>query len=245
MSLVYFVSDIHIRDEKEEKAQVFLRFLRFLEQGEEKSTLILGGDIFDLWLGGHRYFIDKFKSIVDQIHRLVEEGHTVYYFEGNHDLHLRSFWQDQMGVIVYTDPEFFLFDGVVVRFEHGDQMDPDDRGYHFLRWLLRTSVLSWLILHLPDWLVVKIGNVASGVSRSYTDSWRDEDKIRSIIRHHATRAYDKRPFDVIVHGHVHLRDEYDFERENRKILSFNLGSWDKNTRILQFSKGRWAWTEVE
>jgi UDP-2,3-diacylglucosamine hydrolase len=241
VSLVYFVSDLHIRSDKDEKAQIFLRFLHLLEKKPTPVTLVLGGDIFDLWLGDHTYFQKKFKGIVDQIRKLVELKHSIYYFEGNHDIHLQKFWQDQVGVTVYTEPEFLLFDDLVVRFEHGDQMDPDDHGYHFLRWLLRTWFFRWLIFSLPDAVVVKLGQSASQMSRSYTDRLRDETRIRNVMHDHAERIYNKRPFDAIVHGHVHLRDEYLFEAEQKKVASFNLGSWDQEYPVLVLDKGKWFW----
>lgn len=241
MSSVYFVSDLHIRDIQEEKAQKFLRFLFFLTEQKEPVTLVLGGDIFDLWLGGHSYFIKKFKPIVDAIALLVQNKHHVYYFEGNHDLHLTAFWYDKLGVKVYCEPEFFLFDKTVVRFEHGDQMDPEDHGYIFLRWFLRTPVMRFLILHLPSIVVAKIGKMASKASRNYTDRLRDEERIRKVIHHHAETIFDERPFDIIIHGHVHLQDEHFFERNEKNATSINLGSWDKTQNVLVLENDKWRW----
>lgn len=244
MSSVYFVSDIHIRDVQDKKAQKFLRFLFFLAEQREPVTLVLGGDIFDLWLGDHNYFIKKFKPIIDAISVLVKNQHHVYYFEGNHDLHLKAFWQDKLGVKVYSEPEFFLFDHSVVRFEHGDQMDPEDHGYHFLRWFLRTPVMKFLILHLPSLLVSKIGNMASHASRSYTDRLRDEERIRKIMHHHSETIFDQRPFDFIIHGHTHLKDEHFFERNDKNATSINLGSWDHGQDVLVLENGQWHWMSL-
>lgn len=241
MSRVYFVSDLHIRDVQEQKAQTFLRFLHFIEQQPEPVTLVLGGDIFDLWLGSHKYFIDKFSPLVKAIKTLVRQKHSVYYFEGNHDLHLTAFWEQQLSVKVYSGPEFFLFDKTIVRFEHGDQMDPEDHGYHFLRWFLRTPLLTFLIRHLPSFVVSRVGNWASRTSRSYTDGLRDEERILKIIHHHAETTFDERPFDLFVHGHVHLEDEYIFERHQRTVASINLGSWDKTCRVLKLEDNVWSW----
>lgn len=241
MSRVYFVSDLHIRDVQEEKAQKFLRFLFFLAEQREPITLVLGGDIFDLWLGGHEYFVKKFQPIIDAIKQVVASGHHIYYFEGNHDLHLTPYWQHKLGVRVYQEPEFFLFDKTVVRFEHGDQMDPDDHGYHFLRWFLRTPLMELLICKLPAVVVSKIGNMASRASRNYTDRLRDEERIRKVIHHHAESIFDERPFDLIVHGHVHLQDEHLFERNEKNATSINLGSWDKTQNVLVLENDKWHW----
>jgi len=238
VSHVYFVSDLHIRDMQEEKAQVLLRFLVSLKPDD---VLFLNGDIFDLWLGGHRYFVEKFKPLVDQLRAFIKSGGNVHYFEGNHDLHLRKFWQNEVGAKVYVAPEVFMFDETVIRVEHGDQMDPDDKGYLFLRWLLRTWPLKMVILYLPGFLVAAIGRWASGTSRAYTDGKRDEERIADVIHNHAQKVYGERHFDAIVSGHVHLRDEFHFQKDGKIIKSFNLGSWDDKPSVLSFSNDEWAW----
>ena len=82
------------------------------------------GDIFDLWVADHRYFIDAYSEIIDQIKRLQRAGIEIHYFEGNHDLHLKSFWQDELGLAVHNEPFYVQLGDTVVRLEHGDQMDP-------------------------------------------------------------------------------------------------------------------------
>lgn len=244
MSRVYFVSDLHIRDMQEQKAQVFLRFLFFLKNQSSPITLVLGGDIFDLWLGSHHYFVQKFLPIVEAIRSLVAHGHEVYYFEGNHDLHLQNFWQNHVGAKVYSEPEFFLFGQTIVRFEHGDQMDPEDHGYHFLRWFLRTSLMTFLICHLPAFIVAYVGKTASRASRHYTDGLRDEARIQKTIHTYAEKVFDQRPFNLFVHGHVHMQDEYVFERNQQTVASINLGSWDHGQKALVLESDQWAWVDV-
>jgi UDP-2,3-diacylglucosamine hydrolase len=226
---------------QDQKAQVLLRFLVSLKPDD---TLFLNGDIFDLWLGGHDYFIQKFKPLVDQLRHFTRSGGKVHYFEGNHDLHPKKFWQGQVGVKVYEGPEIFMFDETVIRVEHGDQMDPEDKGYIFLRWLLRTWLLKLIILNLPGFLVAAIGRWASSASRAYTDGKRNEERIAGIIHSYAQSVYDERHFDAIVTGHVHLRDEFHFQRGDKIIKSFNLGCWDDKPGVLSFSNNEWAWLQL-
>lgn len=244
MSKTYFISDLHIRDVHEEKAQKLLRFLFFLQQQDQPIHLILGGDIFDLWLGGHKYFIQKFHPIIDSLKKLVNKKSTIDYFEGNHDFHLKAFWEKDMGVSVHTEADFFLFDKTIVRFEHGDEMDPEDLGYHFLRWVLRTSIVTFLIVHLPAGVVSKIGEWASHTSRKYTDRLRDEERIRKILHTYSEKIFDERHFDLFVHGHVHLQDEFVFERHDKTVTSINLGSWDNEQKVLVLENNKWSWLDV-
>lgn len=241
MSNVYFISDLHVNSMQGDKAQVLLRFLISLQPKASDTTLFLVGDVFDLWLGGHSYFADKFKPLIDELSKFTKNGGKLHYFEGNHDLHLKKFWEKKVGAKVYDEPEIFMFDDTVIRVEHGDEMDPNDRGYIFLRWLLRTWPVTMIILYLPGFLVAAIGRWASRTSRTYTNSKRDEEQIANVIHAHALKVYDERHFDVIISGHVHLRDEFHFQKGDKIIKSFNLGCWDDKQLLLCFAKNEWAW----
>ncbi|MBT8107270.1 MAG: hypothetical protein KJP17_03485, partial [Gammaproteobacteria bacterium] len=151
----------------------------------------------------------------------------ISYFEGNHDLHLEQFWQERLGLAVHGGPAYVEMGGRTVRLEHGDQMDPDDTGYRFLRWFLRTPPIRFLVRHLPGGLIARIGDRASAASRDYTSNTKTIDRDAAIgkIRAHARKAYAERPFDLIISGHVHIRDDCRLESGGASFRSVNLGSW--------------------
>ena len=223
----YFVSDLHIGSPTDSRATLFLEFLKSLNGGENASHLFLMGDIFDLWIAAHQYFIDKYQPITDEIVQLRDGGVEIHYFEGNHDLYLRHYWADKIGLTVHEGPTYVELGRQIVRIEHGDQMDPDDRGYRFLRWFLRTPPLTFLMPRLPGGLVVKIGKKSSEKSRVYTSATKTitrEETIRKI-RTHAESAYQQKPFDLIISGHVHVRDQYLVQDGQIAFKSVNLGTW--------------------
>jgi UDP-2,3-diacylglucosamine hydrolase len=227
MQRALFVSDLHLAAPEDARSVLFLDFLASLEGGRNASHLFLLGDVFDLWLGEHRCFVERWRGIVGEIERLVREGVAVHYFEGNHDLYLGDFWAERLGVHVHPGPWYGELAGWTVRLEHGDQMDPEDRGYLFLRWFLRTPAVSGLVRRLPGRVVAGIGERASATSRAYTSETKtlSSERARRTIRAHAERACAERPFDLIVSGHVHVRDDQMLEHAGRRFRSINLGSW--------------------
>ena len=239
MSSAYFVSDIHLTNAKDPNFAIFTRFLsRLLDLLSLPSTqkskdapthLFLVGDIFDLWIADHRYFTREFQPLIHALRELHAKGVQIHYFEGNHDLHLRKYWQNELGFQVHSEAVYFDLGSRVVRVEHGDQMNPNDRGYLFLRWLLRTPVVRWLSHNLPAFVVKAIGERASGVSREYTSTRKElpRDQIHQITRQHAQLAYQQKSFDLIISGHVHVADDHAFEAlaSQRSARSVNLGSW--------------------
>lgn len=223
----YFVSDLHISSPQDARGVLFLHFLKSLGRANSVSHLFLVGDIFDLWVAAHQYFIDKYRAIIDEILRLRNEGVEIHYFEGNHDLYLRHYWGKEVGLTVHEGPAYFELGHQTVRVEHGDQMDPDDKGYRFLRWFLRTPPMKFLMCRLPGRLVVRIGERSSHTSRIYTSETKTITREETIskIRAHAEKVHAQMPFDLIISGHVHVRDQYLVQDGRIAFKSVNLGSW--------------------
>jgi UDP-2,3-diacylglucosamine hydrolase len=224
----WFVSDLHILSAEDVR---YARFLKFLEDRLQDGTthLFLVGDVFDLWVGGHDYFSQRYSAVVDVIRKIVEKKIEVHYFEGNHDLHLSDFWQDELGVHVHRDFKMFHFGSFRVRVEHGDEMNPEDTGYLILRKALRTAPVEWLASALPGDVIQKIGNSMSRSSRKWTSSTfkrLNENAIRKMIRTHAAAVYESEPFDLLVTGHVHVRDDHEWSpRAGERARSIGLGCW--------------------
>ena len=227
MPSAYFVSDIHIQSPESQRAHLFEQFLQNLSGQPNVTHLFLLGDIFDLWIADHHYFIDRYRTIIDEIRHLKSDGVDISYFEGNHDLYLEYFWAEQLGLTVHKGPTYFQLGDWTLRVEHGDQMDPDDRGYRLLRWFLRTPPIRWLICNSPGALVARVGEWASAGSREYTSHAKSitVDNAIAKIRDHAERAFIDRPFDIIVSGHVHVRDDCRIDNDGNSFRTVNLGSW--------------------
>jgi len=219
---------------QERNSETLLRFLRLVGSANwHASELFLLGDIFDLWLGEHKYFQKRYAPIIDEIRRIVDRKIAVFYVEGNHDLYLKPFWQDQVGVEVISDFRILDVQGSRVRVEHGDLINPDDKGYLFLRELLRSESVTWLARNLPAGVVSYIGERASQMSRSYTANKKHlaREKIIEMIRQHAQDSFEREAFDWIFTGHVHVEDRFEFIRGGRMIRSVNLGSWFENPKV--------------
>ena len=225
----YFVSDIHIQKMESERGQNFLAFLKTLNASNCKALYMLG-DIFDLWIGEHDYFLKQYTPIIQEINRLLGLGIEVSYFEGNHDLYLKSFWQDILGCKVYSDDHTQKIGNYKVRMEHGDKANPEDKGYMFLRWFLRSGPVDTSINNLPSEWVEFIGRKAAKASRSYTKQLKWDRK--SVLHTYVKALAAQEDFDLIITGHLHIHDDFEFELNGQKRRSINLGSWYDSTAYL-------------
>lgn len=225
----HFVSDLHLWNLSDERTQVFLRYLDERIRASDLSHLFLLGDIFDLWIGDHQVFVEHFHEIVERLKTLTRMGVEIHYFEGNHDLHLTKYWSNTLGIKVHQGPIDLKLGPHSLHIEHGDQMDPEDRGYHFLRWFLRTWPMKVISFSLPGRVVRRIGERASEKSRRYTSEVKvvTEAEMKTRMHRHAEKICAQQPFDFHIHGHVHIFDDYQFECAGRPRRSVNLGSWLK------------------
>ena len=243
----YFLSDIHLKQMEHPDARVLLDFLGSLGPGGRGAThLFLVGDIFDFWLGGNRHFRWKFSPIVEHLRALASHGVEVHYFEGNHDFNLRDFWQGELDIRVHTQAGLFVLGDLTVRVEHGDLLDPTDRGYRFLRWLLRTPLIGYAGTRLPGSLLDRICRLASLTSRRYTSRRKtiSDGRARKNLRGYAQKAMEEDSFDLIITGHMHVRDDYAFEYRGRRARSVNLGCWEESRSTFRITSARQEFVEL-
>ncbi len=227
----YFLSDVHLSSIEEPNSQRLLQLLRSFQSPDDVTHLFLLGDIFDLWIAGHFYFVNKFSDIIQELRRLRAIGVEIHYFEGNHDLYLDHYFGQELGVTIHSGPAYFQLGRFQVRVEHGDQMDKSDHGYRFLRWMLRTPAMKWLAPRLPGRFVVWLGEAMSKTSREYTSTIKSisSDRATEVIRLHALRAFVDRPYDYLICGHVHVPYDYQLpDSDHARVL--NLGSWHDKPR---------------
>ncbi|MBK9294590.1 MAG: UDP-2,3-diacylglucosamine diphosphatase [Oligoflexia bacterium] len=221
MKKAFVISDVHLKKMASPQGEAILALLKRAQS--ECSLFIILGDLFDMWLGDGEYFKNKYSELIAEFKKLKSFGCRVIYFEGNHDLHLKKFWQDELGFEVYDKPYKFEFGGLKIWAEHGDEINRKDRDYLFLRWFLRTPLLRFLIYNVPSKIVGLIGERSSNMSRQYTSTL--DNKSLEIFRDYALRLAELEDFDLIIAGHSHLQDDYEFIVSGKKRRLVNLGSW--------------------
>lgn len=243
-----FLSDLHLTDPRERNSETLLRFLSSLEghPEPERMNLVLLGDIFDVWVSGHQVFQRRWGSLLSTLEGLRSRGFRIVYFEGNHDMHLAPYWRDVLGAEIHTGPALLEIGEWRIRCEHGDEINRDDLSYLKLRALLRSSTVEFLAHHLPGKFWDTFGRAWSKESRKYSSKEREahQEKMIRIIREHAIHLWDQDPFDLMVSGHVHVRDDWTFERNGRRVRSVNLGTWLDEPVVLLLGKGGLEWRNL-
>jgi UDP-2,3-diacylglucosamine hydrolase len=209
-----------------------------LNKNPKQNRLFLLGDIFDMWISNGRAFTDHYAVIINEFKKFKNGGGEVYYFEGNHDFHIDTFWTRELGIKVIEDIEYFDLDNYKVRVEHGDFINPDDKAYLRYRALVRHALVEPLGHLLSGYFWKWFGEKQSQKSRKKTSRYAIEnsEKVKKLIRTYAENAHrTEEHFDLIVTGHMHVFDDYQFEVLGKKVRSINLGTWLDKPRALKIS----------
>lgn len=220
----YFLSDLHLPLGAGESSR---RFADFLDQRlKAGDLLILGGDIFDLFVGDKKIFREGHSQALMALVRAGTRGAKIFYLEGNHDFHLAGALARVPGLEVCT--EDFSLDalGRQIWVSHGDLIDPTDTGYRFLRWLTRTPPLRLLVWLLPGAWLSGLGRASAKQSRKYNSEARmseeEQRRLRGLYQEFA-RGRVAAGYEHVLVGHSHLRDQVEIVAGNRKGEYVNLG----------------------
>lgn len=246
----YFVSDLHLKSVNEKNAQLFLRFIKKLrnESKDHQVELFLLGDIFDLWLSDHQVFVDRYAPIINALRDLRARGIQIHYFEGNHDVHVDVFFQKELGIEVYTEATFFERSGLRLRIEHGDYINPEDRIYHKYLSIIRNPWVEEVGHRVPGFVWNALGQAASQLSRRKAWSKKSpppKDRLRALLLDYTKRVFAEKPFDVLITGHIHLREDAAVEVNGQKARTINLGSWFDQPMALLIEDEKISWIEIE
>lgn len=203
----FFLSDLHLREGNSPQCRAFTAFLR--EQPRPGDILLLGGDIFDLFVGNKAVFREKFRDVLSAIAALASAGVEVHYLEGNHDFHMAGAF-GAAPVKVETDDFSVSAGSRSIYVSHGDMIDPEDKGYRLLRAVTRHPVIRRLVACLPGAWIAAIGNRSSQESRKYNNTDRidgeSQRRLRSLYLGFARARVAAGAHHVLV-GHSHLRDQ--------------------------------------
>jgi UDP-2,3-diacylglucosamine hydrolase len=235
---VYYVSDLHLRSQEDRVAKYLLDFLN--KMPAKGDILILGGDIFDLFIGNKKVFRKNFAKVISAIRDLDCRGCYVYYLEGNHDFHLRQVFRHQKNILVEENDFEVRAGRRTFWFSHGDQIDQTDRGYLMLRSVTRSVLFQAVMGLIPDQVFSGIGKWSSKTSRKYTSGPRmsdnSQDRVRSLYKDFAKERIS-RGYDYVLVGHSHLVDDVEISSGTRKGRYMNLGFSDTQLLYAHFNSG--------
>lgn len=194
-----FFSDVHSRGSAGDSGAALPGFLRSVGSGLDHLFVV--GDLFDFWFSRDGVVYPGFRPVIDELSSLQRKGVQVHLFEGNHDFFLADYFSRYHGIEVFPGEARVTLDGKTVYIAHGDLVDETDRGYRFLRRVLRSPGFYALQKRLPLSLLWKLARRSSDASKEYLA--KPQEGLAAKMESFALAKFSEGD-DAVVLGHCHL-----------------------------------------
>lgn len=236
---VFFVSDVHLKGPNDPVLPSLIQFFKRKVQAED--TVVFAGDIFDLFVGHKKFFITHYAPFLTMLKDLLNRGAEVYYIEGNHDFFLKK-ELTRIGLRVQTDWVQFEKAGKKFFVAHGDQIDPQAKGYSLYRSIIRSLFVKGATHFVPGRFLYRLGNYLSDKSRSLRPTLAEDlekdgfERVRGLFRNYAFEKL-KEGNDYVILGHCHDLDEKTFQMGDRLGQYINVGYPKIHRSLLSWTSG--------
>jgi len=221
---VFLISDAHLgADEAEIEEEKQRRLLAFFDHVRHRGgRLMILGDLFDFWFEYRRMIDAAHFPVLAGLWALRRSGIRIDYHLGNHDYWTSGFLSRSLKVNVHAVPTCESFGRKKALLAHGDGLSGDERGYLFLKKILRSpaSIVLFRILH-PDagaW-------IARRTSRASRKRTREQlERVACRLREHAREKLLAGTYDWIIAGHSHRPEMSEMGRG----IYLNIGDWSEH-----------------
>ncbi|HMB62933.1 MAG TPA: UDP-2,3-diacylglucosamine diphosphatase [Eudoraea sp.] len=223
---IYFASDNHLGAPTPELSKPReKKFVAWLDTIKADATaLFLLGDLFDFWMEYKTVVPKGFTRTLGKLAELSDSGISVYYFVGNHDLWMNGYFEEELNIPVFHEPQQFMLNNRSFFIGHGDGLGPGDKGYKRMKKVFTNPVSKWLYRWLhPDWGVrlAQYFSLKNKLISGEEDIKFLGDEKEWLVQY-AKRKLEKDHYDYFVFGHRHLPLEIDLNENSRYV---NLGDW--------------------
>jgi UDP-2,3-diacylglucosamine pyrophosphatase LpxH len=233
---ICIVSDLHLGTFGCQAKEV-LNYLKSIKP----KTLILNGDIIDIWQFNKRYFPKSHMAVIKQIFSMASKDTKVIYITGNHDEALRKYADFEMGNIQLTDKIVFEINGEKNWVFHGDVFDRTTKGsakllaklggYGYDLLILINSLLNWSLKIMGKEKMSLSKSVKNGVKKAV--SW-----INNFEQTAAELAIENN-YQYVICGHIHQPQQRVVTTEKGSVTYLNSGDWIENLTSLEYFDNAW------
>ena len=230
---IYFASDFHFgipdHDSSLKREKYFVRWLD--EVKKDAAHIFLMGDIFDFWFEYKTVVPKGFVRLLGKLAEITDAGIPVSLFRGNHDVWAFNYFEKELNIKLYRDPQVFEFSGKKFYLAHGDGLGPGDNGYKFLKKVFACKLNQWLFRWLHPDLGARMGLYFSKKSRLANVAKEGKKDASNNIENEMLYKYshevlsEHSEIDYFIFGHRHLPTQINLNEKTEMII---LGDWINN-----------------
>jgi len=235
---ILVISDVHLGTYGCHAKELLL----YLKSVKPK-TVILNGDIIDIWQFSKRYWPKAHMKIIKHFMEWVTKGVKVIYVTGNHDEMLRKFTGFKMGSFKIVDKVILELDNKKKAWVfHGDVFDVT---MQHSRWLAKlgaagydTLIVINSVVNFISEKIFKKGKVS--LSKKIKNSVKSAVKFINSFEQTAADIGISNKYNYVICGHIHQPEIRTIENDQGKIIYLNSGDWIENLTALEYVNSAWS-----
>ena len=218
--VVYFISDVHLREDAEDITNAFIDFCAALEARDTRLYIL--GDLFDAWLGDDMMLAD-WQNIVQALRRMHEQGCQLFFQRGNRDFLVGEEFLSQSGCQLLADETILSLHGKRIFVDHGEIFCAHDQGAHEARQKSRDPNFhrQCLALSHKQRLMTKEKFFATSAEHKSQQDQKDLQASRPAL----LRCLEEHDCDVLIYGHTHQPECARLDLKGRARVIINPGYW--------------------
>lgn len=207
----------------------------------QPRTLILNGDIIDMWQFSRRYWPKSHMKILRRILTFLSRKTEVIYIPGNHDELVRKFRDMKIGRLSIRNKAVIEFPGERVWVFHGDAFDVT---MQHSRWLVKLGAIGYDLLILLNtglnFIRERMGKGRISFSGRIKASVKKAVSYINSFEETVVQIAADQGFDTVICGHIHQPADKNFYIGGKKIRYLNSGDWIENLTALEYHQGAWT-----
>lgn len=206
------------------------------------KTVVLNGDIIDIWQFSKRYWPKSHMKVVKQLMTWLSKGVKIYYITGNHDEMLRRFAGFKMGSLrIVNKLVLDLDEQNKAWFFHGDVFDVT---MQHSKWLAKLGAVGYDLLILINRIanfiserIFKRGKLS--LSKKIKNGVKTAVKFINNFEQTAADIGISNGYQYVVCGHIHQPEMRSIHNAHGSIEYLNSGDWIENLTALEYNDGNW------
>jgi len=232
----YFASDFHFGapnpKESNKREQLVINWLDQIQK--DANHLFLLGDIFDFWFEYNGKPPPFFTSFLEKIAELRKKGIEVYFFTGNHDMWVRNYLNEHLGIHIFRKKQEFVINHKKFLLGHGDGLGKGEWGYKCLKYFLNCKVACWGFGLIPPKTGNAIASFFSKRSRAMTPQYKERflGNNKELLVQFCFNYLGNHEIEYFIFGHRHLP----LEIKINNAIYFNSGDWLNHHTYIKYEK---------
>jgi UDP-2,3-diacylglucosamine hydrolase len=203
---ICIISDLHLCDESDAEhdgpatTQAFVSFINALSKNAQCNTLIVLGDLFEVWVGDDAATTKASHAVIKSFKQMHAAGKAVLLMHGNRDFLLgESFSHASQCTLVRNDALAMHYQNHRIALVHGDEQCTDDIAYQQFRAMVREPEWQAEFLRKP----LSERQAVARAIRSESEHNKSQQGYTDVNAQAALALMQTLQCPTLIHGHTH------------------------------------------